>query len=329
MAGDAGPDDAREEALRGLVEQGVLSGAQAAAVREALDAAEPERSGVRWIEVVGYLGGGLVLAGAVVLVGASWDELTRTLKVVLLAAVTAAAIAAGVLTAGGVRDVAGSRRHRVPAVRRRIAGALFALAAATAAFAVGVALDDHTVLASAATGLLVAALGYAALPTVLGLLTCAVLSVIAVLAAVEKIPDEPEPAWALALIALGLVWGALAVAGLLAPRALGLGAGATIALLGAQQPFYGGGVDVAWGYTLTLAVAVGCLVLYQRERAWVLLVAGVAGVTLAVPEAVWDWTDGAIGGAAALLLAGAILILASGIGVRAHRRRSPEAPRRS
>ena len=45
-----------------------------------------------------------------------------------------------------------------------------------------------------------------------------------------------------------------------------------------------------WTYVITLAVAFACLALYRTERQLVLLLTGVLGVTVAVPEAVWDAT---------------------------------------
>jgi len=45
-------------------------------------------------------------------------------------------------------------------------------------------------------------------------------------------------------------------------------------------------------------------------------------VTLTVAEAVADWTNGAAGGAAAVLTAGVVLLLASGLALRAHRHRA-------
>jgi hypothetical protein len=62
-------------------------------------------------------------------------------------------------------------------------------------------------------------------------------------------------------------------------------------------------------------VAIACLALYRFERSLVLLAAGVIGVTIAVPEAVWDITNGAGGAAAILLIAGAVLLGASGAGL--------------
>ena len=57
---------------------------------------------------------------------------------------------------------------------------------------------------------------------------------------------------------------------------------------------------------------------YVAKRAWPYLLAGVAGVTLAVPEALLDWTEGSLGTAGVLLVAGVTLLGASLLGLRLH-----------
>ncbi|GAA3169614.1 hypothetical protein GCM10020001_114840 [Nonomuraea salmonea] len=111
-----------------------------------------------------------------------------------------------------------------------------------------------------------------------------------------------------------MVWTTLVLAGVIGQRALGLGLGAVIALIGGQQD-----AGAVWAYTMTAAIAVACLLLYRRERAWVLLVAGVIGFTIAVPEAIWHWTGGAVGGSVIVMIAGAVLVTASVLGIRWHR----------
>ena len=62
--------------------------------------------------------------------------------------------------------------------------------------------------------------------------------------------------------------------------------------------------DDMWvGYVLTFAVGAVGFLLYLTRRAWAYLVLGVMGVTVAVPEALIDWTEGTLGTAAALLAA--------------------------
>ncbi|PRX45915.1 putative membrane protein DUF2157 [Prauserella shujinwangii] len=73
----------RAQALDDLVRRGVLSAEQARVVRAELrlgTPGTPRAGGPPWAEIAGYLGGGLVLTGVVVLVSASWDRLPDTAR---------------------------------------------------------------------------------------------------------------------------------------------------------------------------------------------------------------------------------------------------------
>jgi hypothetical protein len=156
------------------------------------------------------------------------------------------------------------------------------------------------------------------LPTAAGLVATAAMSVVAVIQlGVEVVHPSPLGA-GLSMIALGLAWTVVVVLRLVPSRQLGVAVGTGLALVGAQLPT-GADSTVAWAYVLTFALAVGCFLGYRFLRSVVLLVAGVVGVTVAVPEAVNDWTGGAVGGAAVLVLAGSVLIVASGLGLRMRR----------
>ncbi|GLU47710.1 DUF2157 domain-containing protein [Nocardiopsis ansamitocini] len=309
--------EARAHALHGLVDDGVLTPSQATAVTEALRAAEDSGAGVRWTELVGFLGGGLVFAGAVALVSASWDDLTQVLRTTMLVAVSLVAAVGGLVAAG--ERLLGSAT--MTDARRRIAGTLFVLTACTAAMAMGVALEPDSFLAPTLVGLVLAVAGYAAAPTVVGLLACAVFSLWAVTSTWDFFGAwNSSLPYGLSVLALGLVWAVVALSGVLPNRRVGLGVGAALALLGVQVPLSDTDLAEVF-YGLTLVVAALALLLYRWERSWILLVTGVIGVTLAVPEAIWDWTDGAIGGAAVILVAGVVLLAASGLGLLLHRER--------
>jgi uncharacterized membrane protein len=77
----------QDVALRRLSSDGVLTAKQADAVRAALGRAGVGR---RLAEVLGYLGGGLMLGRAALLVATSWREQSRPARIVLLLAVSAA-----------------------------------------------------------------------------------------------------------------------------------------------------------------------------------------------------------------------------------------------
>ncbi|MFK4039891.1 hypothetical protein ACI2LC_29180 [Nonomuraea wenchangensis] len=323
----------RDEVLRRLVREGVLTAAQALAVHQALDEAErPARA--RWAEVAGYVGGALLLVGAVSLAGTSWPVLSTAARVLILLSATVALLAAGLLLAGlGVRLRAGERRRawregveRAGPGRRRTGGVALALASATGALAaaeLSAAVTGTRLMAAAVTGLVLAAAGYVALPGGPCAVAAAGFAALTAEAVAGELSGYDSMAVGLTLVGTGVVWTALVRAGVIRQRRLGLGLGAAVALFGAQHGL-GTGADLAWSYVTTTAVALACLVLYRWERAWVLLVAGVAGLTLAVPEAVWDWTDGAVGGSIALMIAGLVLVASSVLGLRLHRASRPD-----
>ncbi|GAA2809295.1 DUF2157 domain-containing protein [Saccharopolyspora taberi] len=290
--------------LEDLAERGVISREQAAEVRDALDSDRGAPAGGGLWEVLGYVGGALVLGGASLLVGMSWDDLPRPAKVGLLAAATLVLVVVG-LVIGGERQ----------GPRGRIVSVLFALASGTAALTVGSALDEYESLAATATGLLVAVLGYVVVRGIPVLLAAVAFSAGLVLAGAGEWFDSSTPSVSAGLIVLGALWTALAL--VLEHRRVAYGSGVVVAMIGAQyavsaeQPW--------WGYGLTLLIAALCFGAYLVERSAVLLALGVVGVTLAVPEAVWDWTDGALSGPLLVLLTGVVFLVAGGVGLRLRR----------
>ncbi|MCP2250438.1 DUF2157 domain-containing protein [Lentzea aerocolonigenes] len=294
----------QKETLHELTTRGVLSAEQESTVIAALeDTRAPSRLADRIAEIAAYLGGGLVLGGAALVLGVSWEDLTRPAKVAVLGGATAALIVAALVVAGGLSAVR-TVSHR----RRRVVSTLFSLAAVTAAFTAGTAVSSHEVVVGATTGLVVAAAAYVLVTTALAYLTLAAAAIGAVLAWVtELVPDSVLPG-AAALFALGVIGMFLSVVDVLRPTQLALAVGAATALFGAQQPL-GGHAPVA--YALTACLALVCFATYFGVRSTVLLVAGVVATTIVVPEVVWDLTDGAVGGGVLLLVAGAVLLATS------------------
>ncbi len=309
----------QEAALRRLVVSGELSEVQAEAVRREF-AATPGGPRVGWlIEVAGYLGGGLILGGAALLVGSSWERLGRGWQTAVLAGVAGLFVAAALLVAEGP-----ARMRGLQGARRRVVGVLLALAAIPAAAAAAVAASDFDAVWGFWVGLAVSVVCWRVLASGLGVAVTAAMSVGAVVSLVEEVWDTRSLGVGLALLALGAVWAAVTVVGWARPKWLGLLIGFGLAILGAQLPLAEADTE-AWAYALTLAVAAACLVLYRWERSLMTLAGGVIGVTLAVPEMISDVTDGAVGGAAILLIAGVVLVVASAAGMRWHRQR-PATP---
>ena len=294
----------QKETLRELTKRGVLSAEQESAVTAALeDSAAPPRVAERIAEIAAYLGGGLLLGGAALVLGVSWEDLTRFARAGVLGAATAALVIAAVVVAGGfsaVRTVA----HR----RRRVVSTLFSLAAVTAAFTAGTAVSSREFVVGATTGLLVAVIAYVLVTTAVAYLAVAATAISATIAWItEIVPDSPLAAGA-ALFALGVIGMFLSLVDVLRPTPLALAVGAATALFGAQQPL-GGNAPVA--YALTACLAFVCFVTYFGVHSTVLLVAGVIATTIVVPEVVWDLTEGAVGGGVLLLVAGAVLLATS------------------
>ena len=302
----------QKQALHALTAQGTLSAEQEEAVVAALeDTGAPLRIGDRLAEVAAYLGGGLVLGGAALVLGVSWEDLTRLARVGVLGAATAGLVVAAFVVAGGISAVR-SVAHR----RRRVVSTLFSLAVVTAAFTAVTTASSHQVVVGTTTGLLVAIATYALVTTALGYLVLAAGAILAVIAWItELVPDSALPS-GVALFVLGLAGLFLSLVDVLRPAQLALAAGAATALFGAQQPLGG---DAPIAYALTACLAFVCFVIYFGVHSTVLLVAGVVATTIVVPELVWDLTDGAVGGGVLLLVAGAVL-LATSLGARWMRR---------
>ena len=326
---DHGGSPEQEKALARLVAEGTLDAGQAQAVRSALwgsaTAAGRSRSASPLIEVAGYVGGGLMLGGAGLLMGLSWRQFGRGQTIGLLLVIAVALVIAGTLVAGGPHRVLALRSGSAP-VRRRLVGVLFTLSAVPAAFAASASTEDHATLIGSSVGLVVAGGGYALLPTVPGLLMTAAMSLIATYGLLDLAQPVKTLERSFAIIVLGLLWAALSLVRLVTPKRIGLAVAAAFTILGAQLAL--GEQTNLWAYALTFAAAVGCFAFYWWERTTVLLAAGVIASTLAVPEAISDWTDGALSGPAILLIAGAALVGASALGLRLRgpRRTDPPAP---
>jgi len=162
-------------------------------------------------------------------------------------------------------------------------------------------------------GFLVALAGLLWLPSVAGVVATAVMSTGLVVGFGDDVLHATSLVQGLLLLGLGAVWTVVGLLRLVRPRWLAVAVGAVLALSGAQLPI---GQQSGLAYGLTAAVAVAGLVLYRWHREVVLLVAGVVGMTIAVPEAVSDLTDGAVGGSVILLVAGAVLVATSVLGLR-------------
>jgi hypothetical protein len=274
-----------------------------------------------WVTLAegGYVGATLILGGIAVLVGLYLPEPTQTRSVTLLAALTVVLGAVALAVAGGPGNLHLLRANR-GSMRRHTGGILFVGSACTAAAAAGLLADGHAWFAASAFGIVVATVGYAALPTIPGLLAGAALGVVLAVSTVEEMAPPTPLSVGAVLMAVGSVLIGLCVLGLVWHRDVGIAVGAVIALVGAQQPLARADT-VGWAYALTLLVGLACLVLYLDMPVTTLTIVGVLGVGVAVLEATWDLTTGPVGVAATLVTTGAALLVASAVGLHLWRSR--------
>ncbi|CAN5291291.1 hypothetical protein BH18ACT9_BH18ACT9_00010 [soil metagenome] len=316
-----------------LVEAGLLDPANAAEadplVARALGCAHSHgpaspRAGSmrrRMSEVAGYVGGAFVVGAAILFFTETWTDLSLALQIGLLMVTALVLFAAGgamVATAGGP----GAVRAPAEAVRRRLASVLFTGAAGSAAFAVGVLLDDVLdsqelgVMLAALIGLAVALVGYLMAPSTVGQLGAAVAAFVSVPAGLESLPNDSSSLvpFGLLVLSVGVVWLVAAERGLWQELRSAQVIALVLALVGAQIPVLD---ERSWvGYLLTGLVGVAAFGLYLSTQAWPYLAAGVVGVTVAVPEAVDDLAEGLLGAAGMLLVTGMTLLFAALFGLR-------------
>jgi hypothetical protein len=329
--------DSLDDALRDLVADGTLTSEQATRVATrvgapplgappssppAATAQVPAAATGRLAELAGYAGAALLVGAVGLFLRTGWQDLSDPSRVVLLAVATAMLAAAGAAIAtagtGSVRELA--RRH--DSARRRLVSTLWAGAAATAAAGAGLlAAAGHEMLAASITAVVVTVSGYALVPGAVGQLGAFVASLGLVGALVDEVGEQPGTitAYAVVYVLLGAAWCSLASLRVLQERTVAMAFGAGSALVGAQMLVASG--EHAWlGYLLTAAVALAGYAGFALARRWPLLVAGVAGTTLVVPEALGDWTDGSVPASGVLLLAGLTLLGSSAVSLRLHHR---------
>ncbi len=310
--------DRLEAQLTRLVEEHVLTASQAqeladAARADRLDgqsvATEPApalepvpRSTTKSsavLEVLGYVGGALVL-GAVIMLGSFfWDDLGSTgRKLVALASVLVPALGGAALIKGRARPELG-----------RI---LLALACYAAGFAYLVVFEDQKFVVSAAVVVLTSAIGAALLRSGAFLVSGwsgGMLLVCAVVFDLIETPVGVEPTNEAAYLAIGflLVAMALAGSGLLLSRTLawslaGLsGWAASIALQGAAN---GEWLSLLCATVVTAAL----LTAFVQTHRYVFAIIGCAILLSIWPVSLYRIVDDAVGAAIGLVAAGAVLI---------------------
>ncbi|MDT0214631.1 hypothetical protein Q9R29_12110 [Rothia sp. ARF10] len=280
-------------------------------------------------EVATYVGIAFVLAAVAVFLAPRWLDLGWATRVAMIAGAGLVVALAGW---GVARPVGGfeALRARGHASRLRLVSVLLTSAAGAGAAAVGVAvleqvqrsgteMEHGTRVGLAGFGTLVV-LGTAAYLLAPTLVAHAAL-VVGVGYTVPFLSQElglhgGRPV-GFGLLTAGVAWFVLAERGLWREVLTGRLVGVGFLLAGAQGQLAS---QTRWvGYVLTFAVGIIGFLLHLTRRAWPYLLLGVVGVTVAVPEALLDWTEGTLGTAVALLGAGIALLLSGLLALRLRR----------
>jgi hypothetical protein len=299
------PLDALEEHLARWVSDGVVTAAEAEAIRaeeRALTPAPTERS-ARVTESLGYLGGLLVVVASLLLVGRVWSDLGVGARLGVVGG-------AAVLLLGGGAALPAARS----AASERVRSVLWAMATATTAFFVGLlgyeVLDvrgaDLGLTVASASAVLAAVLWFR-LRAFLQQAACFVALAGTAAAALLELPTDGanRPSVAgLGIFGVGAVWNVLALRDRLQHRSAALALGSAGTVLAAVMVANSG-----WGHFVALAIVLTLAAAGVVVSQTVVLAAGALGILLVLPPVVNDWFPGAVAAPLALLVSGALLVL--------------------
>ncbi|MCE1178352.1 MAG: DUF2157 domain-containing protein [Micrococcales bacterium] len=276
-------------------------------------------------EIAGYVGGILVLAAAAVFLATQWHTMSPATRVASLVAAALVLIGAGAAaTRLGIR---GTITDPGQEIRRYLASVLLVGGAIVLGFAAGLWSSEFTALRDPrpqsvgfATVVLAAALSYLVAPSAVALAGMALpLGMFCASVVFDQYPSEHDPLWfGGMLLVAGLVWGWLTELGAFREATAGRIITGAFAVIGAQNLAFGTGLE--WiGYAALAAVGALGFAFYVHAGAWPYLATGVLALTMAATEAAVDWSNGALGAAGALLIAGAVLLGLSLLGMRMRR----------
>ncbi|XVX20424.1 DUF2157 domain-containing protein [Actinomycetota bacterium] len=273
-------------------------------------------------EIAGYVGGILVMAAAAVFLATQWHTMSPTTRVSALVAGALILIGAGVAaTRLGIR---GAITDPGQEIRRYLARVLLVGGAIVLGFAAGLWALEFTDLREPrpqsigfATVVLVSALSYLVASSAVALAGAALpLGMLCASLVYDQEPGEHDPLWfGGMLLVAAVIWGVLSERGAFREVTVGRLITGAFAVIGAQNLAFSTGEE--WiGYAALAVVGAIGFALYVRGGAWPYLALGVLALTMSATEAAVDWSNGALGAAGALLVAGAVLLGLSLLGMR-------------
>jgi hypothetical protein len=266
------------------------------------------------VEALGYLGGIIMLAGSVILVGVYWDDIPVPLRLALIGGSALAMVGGGLAVPDRLGEAAGRLRSVLWALAVVATGAFFAVLSVD----VLDRYDEDALLTTFLPTTAVAAVLWWRRRGVLQQVALLVPLLLSTTAVAMELTD-PDSTWTGgATWGVAVAWTALAWVGRMEPRQTGVALGALGAVFASMT--MRSDLGIALGL-LTAGAMVG-LALFERSLPWL----GVAALAVlyAAPRAAVEWFPGRMSAALTLIATGGIL-LGAAIWVARHQAPTPPA----
>ena len=296
-----------DAALDALVHDGSLSVAQADLVRTQYESTEEPADSRKSVlaEIAGYLGGAFVVIAVTIVTARQWEAFTQLQRGILFGALAIALFALGTFVGTST------------AVKSRLAGLLFGLAAASTTGTVAI-FDPNRSTPTIAflAGTAVAMIGYYIVQTFVGhVVLFGYIFITGIMALSDLIPDGAGMQIFVGgyLLALGGAWVYLSYRTYL-DGILGYFFGGGTLFIATQVLFLQREHLISY---LSMVVVAGATAwLYLRVHAWPLVLTAVLTTTVGVGEFVARTLGGSLGAALGLFAAGAALVTSSLLALR-------------
>jgi hypothetical protein len=305
-----------DAALDTLLHDGSLSADQADLVRAQYQATEEPSDSRKSVlaEIAGYLGGAFVVIAVTIVTARQWVAFTELQRGILFGALAIALFALGTFVGTST------------AVKSRLAGLLFGLAAASTTGTVAIFDPNRsTPTISFLAGTAVAMIGYYIVKTFVGhVVLFGYIFITGIMALSDLIPDGAAMSLFVGgyLLALGGAWVYFSYRTYL-DGILGYFFGGGTLFIGTQVLFFQ--TERLISYLSMVAVAGATAWLYLRVHAWPLVLTAVLTTTVGVGEFVAQTLGGSLGAALGLFAAGAALVTSSLLALRNKRENPVEA----
>jgi hypothetical protein len=296
-----------DAALVALVHDGSLSAEQADLVRTQYESTEEPSDSRKSVlaEIAGYLGGTFVVIAVTIVTARQWEAFTELQRGILFGALAIALFALGTFVGTST------------AVKSRLAGLLFGLAAASTTGTVAIFDPNRsTPTISFLAGTAVAMIGYYIVKTFVGhVVLFGYIFITGIMALSDLIPDGAGMQLFVGgyLLALGGAWVYFTYRKYL-DGILGYFFGGGTLFIATQVLFFQ--TEHLISYLSMLAVAGAAAWLYLRVHAWPLVLTAVLTTTVGVGEFVAETLGGSLGAALGLFAAGAALVTSSLLALR-------------